>query len=176
MRNKYFISFTQILFALFILILGSQISFEIISLIPFTAQSLVVISLAIILGGKKSFIVVLIYLILGALNFPVFADGASGFKHFLEPSGGYLIGFLIAVMIVGILKQKEWDKTYPFSFLAFIIGHFIILLFGFLGLIILKDAHIAWQYGVKPFILAAILKSLIGGLIMPTYYLIKHNR
>lgn len=173
MKNKRFITFIQLLLALFILILGSQISFDLTSQIPFTAQSLIVLGIAMILGSLKSFIVILTYLILGILNFPVFANGAAGIHHFSEPSGGYLIGFLAAALVVGYLKSKSWDKNILLSIFTFIIGHILILFFGFMGIVLLKDVHIAWQFGVKPFILAAILKSIIGGLIMPVYYYTK---
>lgn len=165
----------SIFIALFLLSLCSQISFSLPGGIPFTGQSFAVLSVAIYLGWLRGGIAVLLYLAIGAIGAPIFAGGASGISHFFDGSAGYLVGFLIATLFVGWLKTKGYDRTFARSTISFLIGHCIILTCGFIFIWYLRDFNTAYHYGLKPFIFAALLKSLLGGLVMPIYYEIKEE-
>jgi biotin transport system substrate-specific component len=74
--------------------ISGRISFEIPALsVPITLQSMVAILLPLCLIGRYASGGILIWLILGALGLPFFADGNGGYQYFYSNSGGYLLGF-----------------------------------------------------------------------------------
>lgn len=175
MKEKInFISAIGVIVIAFLFIsLCAQISFDLPGGIPFSGQSFAILSVGICCGWIIGGITVSIYLIAGLLGAPIFAGGASGFNHFLDGSGGYFVGFIIAIIVVGLLKKKGFDRTFGKNTLAFLVGHFIILLCGTIGIYLIHNLETAYQYGFKPFILAAVFKSLLGGVVMPIYYQIR---
>ncbi|MBQ8782515.1 MAG: biotin transporter BioY [Clostridia bacterium] len=82
--------------------------------IPFSLQTLAVFVTASVLGSKKAVISVLIYICLGVIGVPVFTGFKSGASVLLSPTGGYLIGFIFAAGIIGLmiklLPEKKWIK------------------------------------------------------------------
>ncbi len=73
---------------------------------PFTLQTFAVFLCVGLLGGKHAFVAVLCYLVLGAAGVPVFSGFRGGVAQLVGPTGGYLIGFLAAVLITGYLPKK----------------------------------------------------------------------
>lgn len=133
--------------------------------IPITGQSFAVLLMAILFGRWRGTLVVLIYLLLGALGLPVFAGGTSnGFEKLLGGSGGYLWGFLPAAFCVGILGEKGWRKSVPNAITAMLIGTLIILFFGVLRLSFKYGVGEAIKIGLTPFVSGAAIKIALGGL------------
>lgn len=79
-----------------------QIQFPV---VPITLQTLFVILCALLLGAKRSAISVGLYLFLGLIGLPVFTKG-GGPGYVLQPTFGYLLGFLAAAIIVGVLSRR----------------------------------------------------------------------
>ncbi|MDQ1330177.1 MAG: biotin transport system substrate-specific component, partial [Thermodesulfobacteriota bacterium] len=69
--------------------------------VPIVLQSLFILLAGLLLGSTWGVAGVGIYLLAGAFGLPVFAGGAGGIGRFLGPTGGYLLGFLPAVYIIG---------------------------------------------------------------------------
>ena len=63
--------------------------------VPFTLQTFAVFFLTVLLGGKRSTVSVLVYILLGAAGVPVFAGFTSGIGTVLGNTGGYMFGFLL---------------------------------------------------------------------------------
>ena len=176
LKNKnQILTVAKIIGAVVFICVCAQISFGLPGGVPFSGQSLAVLAVAIAMGFYQSIIVVAAYLLLGALGLPVFAGGSYGIEHFSNPFAGYLFGFLVAAAVVGWLKEKGFDTTYWKNFVAFLIGHTIILALGTIKIYFQRDWPTAWVYGLKPFLIAAVIKSLLGALIMPIYYQTKED-
>lgn len=75
--------------------------------VPFTLQVLAVLLTGAVLKGRTAALSQGIYLVMGAIGLPVFQGRTGGFHAFLGPTGGYLIGFLLAAWIVGRLMERE---------------------------------------------------------------------
>ncbi|CUR56061.1 putative biotin transporter bioY [metagenome] len=73
--------------------------------VPITLQTLTVMLAGCILGPVRGFAAVTLYLALGAVGLPVFAEHSSGIGVFSGPSGGYLIAFPIAAALAGFLVK-----------------------------------------------------------------------
>ncbi len=86
---------------------GGWISLPIFA-VPFTLQSLFVILAAAVMH-KKSIYPALLYVAAGLLGLPVFHNGLSGIGVLLGPTGGYLLGFILAAYTAGALFAKGKD-------------------------------------------------------------------
>lgn len=71
--------------------------------VPITLQTFGVLLSGAVLGARRGFLAVLLYLVLGAAGLPIFAGGGSGLATFTGPSGGYLISFPFVAGLVGLL-------------------------------------------------------------------------
>jgi len=74
--------------------------------VPITLQTFAVLLSGAVLGARRGFLAVVLYLVVGAAGLPVFSGGASGFGVFSGPSMGYLIGFPLAATLCGLLVER----------------------------------------------------------------------
>ena len=96
--------------------------------IPFTMQTLAVLTVAGLLGAGKGCAAVGVYLLLGAVGVPVFSGFRGGVQALVGPTGGYLIGFLFTALLVGWAAgrfPKVWQTA---AFMA--LGVLICYAFG----------------------------------------------
>ena len=101
MENKK-IAFTGLVTALMIVSAFIKIPIQ---PVPITFQPFVVLLIPMVFGVKISFSGVFIYLLVGLLGLPVFANG-GGPAYILKPTFGYLLGFLISTIPVGFFSKK----------------------------------------------------------------------
>lgn len=84
---------------------------------PFSPAVFFVLLAGLLLGPAVGSAAVGVYLLLGSLGLPVFANGAGGLGHFFTPTGGFLIGYLAAAAASGALADRRaW--SFPRSLLA----------------------------------------------------------
>ena len=136
--------------------------------VPFTLQTMMVILAGAFLGARNGFYSQVIYLGLGGIGLPVFAqipDGAVGVARLIGPTGGYLIAFPIAAYIVGYLIEKR--KSYLNVVLSMFLGEVIIILCGtlFLGLFFLGDLFEAVKLGAVVFSVWSVIKLIVAASI-----------
>ena len=74
--------------------------------VPFTMQTFAIFLAAALLPVGQAALVLVAYLLLGAINLPVFAGFSSGLSAILGPTGGYLVGFLPTAIIFGLFYKK----------------------------------------------------------------------
>lgn len=73
--------------------------------VPMSMQSFVAIGLGLAFGGSTAIAAVLAYLAQGALGYPVFAGAHAGLSYMAGPTGGYLLGFVLAAAMAGMLRN-----------------------------------------------------------------------
>ena len=126
--------------------------------VPMTMQTFMVIFIGIAFGWKLGLATVLLYLAEGAIGLPVFAgtpEKGIGIAYMVGTTGGYLVGFLVAVFFAGFVNlEKSVFKN--FFLISFAVS--TIYLFGLPWLAYLKGWDIAYVYGFKQVILSDILK------------------
>ena len=152
--------------------LFAQISYDVPwsdTTIPISGQTFAVLVVGMLLGKEWGALAVVIYLLIGGMGFPVFADGGSGWESFKKGTGGFLIGFAIAAFVVGYLAEKGWGQTFVKCLIAMSIGTLLIMGFGVAYLTYLYGFSKALEYGFYPFIPGAVLKVLLGALVVFFY-------
>jgi biotin transport system substrate-specific component len=98
--------------------------------VPFTGQTFGVLLVGGALGFRRGLAALLLYLAIGAIGLPVYAQDHSGLGTILGPSGGYLIGFVVAAAVVGRLAELGWDRRIGGALAAMAIGTAIIYAIG----------------------------------------------
>jgi biotin transport system substrate-specific component len=135
--------------------------------IPITGQTFAVLLTGVLLGSRRGTLAVIIYLMEGLSGIPVFAKAGFGIMHLLGPSGGYLMGFVPAAFICGVLAEHGWDRHLASAFVTMTIGTVVIFCFGLLWLtqfLILESVLIQ---GLYPFIPGAIIKISLATILLP---------
>ena len=141
--------------------------------VPFTFQTLVVLSLGVVFGPTLGLATVLAYLAQGAIGLPVFAgtpEKGIGLAYMLSFSGGYLLGFAVAAYVTGWLARAKWDRNIVTMALAMLIGNIIIYAFGVAHLSSLIGFDKAVASGLKPFILFDVIKIVAAAIIIPSLW------
>ncbi|HEY8573250.1 biotin transporter BioY [Phenylobacterium sp.] len=127
--------------------------------VPMTLQTLALFAIAGLAGMRMTFEVVLVWLAQAALGLPVLAGGASGLEAFAGPTGGYLIGMLVAGPLAGGLAERLPAVRLT---AVFLVCHLIVLAFGWAWLAGQVGAAAAWKDGVSPFLMGALVKSVLA--------------
>jgi biotin transport system substrate-specific component len=133
--------------------------------VPTTMQSLAVLALGMALGSRLGVASVLLYLAEGASGLPVFANFSGSLAHLAGPTGGYLISFVPAAWLAGRLAEAGWRQGLVRPFLAYALGHGVILATGAAWLAFYIGASQALVLGVVPFIAGSLVKSMLGATI-----------
>jgi biotin transport system substrate-specific component len=170
-------TYKMILVALFaaLIAVGAKISFPLpVSSVPVTLQTLFVLLAGMLLGKKLGAASAVVYLIMGLIGIPVFAQGSVGFASIvLKPTFGYLIGFILGAYVTGALIQKFEKPTFWQLFLAALAGLLVIYLLGTVYFYLLKNIFFSEQVSVwwvvlnlfLVFVPGDILKILVAALI-----------
>ncbi len=137
--------------------------------VPMTLQTLVVLLIGAAYGWRLGVATILAYLVEGALGLPVFAGPVGGLVPLLGPTAGYLAGFVVAALMVGLLAERGWDRSVPRLFAAMMLGHAAILALGFLWLAygVKLGVTKAAMVGVVPFLAGSLVKSALGAVLLP---------
>ncbi len=88
--------------------------------VPFTMQTFAVFLSILVLGTKRSLLVLLTYFFLGVIGIPVFAGFQSGIGILAGPLGGYMLGFFATCFISGSFLPKQQNR--PFTYLLLTAG------------------------------------------------------
>jgi biotin transport system substrate-specific component len=104
---------------------------------------------------------------MGSLGLPFFAGGASGLAYMSGPTLGYLVGFLAAAYVVGLLAERGLERSVRTSLVPFLAGTLVIYIFGAGWLAILFGLEQALALGVLPFLIGDALKMVLAALALP---------
>ncbi|GAB2641006.1 biotin transporter BioY [Gordonia jinhuaensis] len=110
-------------------------------IVPITLQTFGVLLAGAVLGARRGFLAVLLYLAVGLAGLPVFSGGAAGPAVFAGPTAGYLIGFPFGAWLCGLIVERlprhKAAGSVPLVFAAgFVASAVFIHLFGIVGLML----------------------------------------
>ena len=138
--------------------------------VPVTGQTLAVYLIGTTYGARLGFATFSTYLLAGIAGAPVFAPAATqGLARLTGATGGYLIGMLVATLILGALADRKADQKFKTSFPALISGSVIVFTFGLTWLHASLD--LTWAQtitkGLTPFIFGEVIKIAITATSLP---------
>ncbi len=129
--------------------------------VPIVLQNMFVLLAGIILGSRWGTACVAVYLLMGALGFPVFAGGTGGIGRLFGPTGGYLLSYLPAVFVTGIIAENL-KKNILSDILAMIAGSLIVYGVGvpWLKYVTGMSWNKAFALGMYPFLIGDTAKII----------------
>jgi biotin transport system substrate-specific component len=149
--------------------LCAQLSFRLpFSPVPITAQTLAVLLVGALSGARRGALSVVTYLSQGIVGLPVFAGGMSGLAYLLGPTGGYLVGFVVAAYVTGGLAERGWDRRVGTAFQAMLLGNVVLYAFGLAWLTVFVGVKAALPLGLYPFIPGDLVKLAIATTVLPS--------
>lgn len=136
--------------------------------VPFTLQTMLVLLSGAFLGSRNGAYGQMLYLFLGVIGLPVFAqvpDAPLGFARIIGPTGGYLIAFPVAAFLVGYLIEKK--NNYFMVVLSMFLAEVVIISSGVLHLsaFYTKNLSDALKIGAAVFSLWMVVKVFIAASI-----------
>lgn len=133
--------------------------------VPFTLQTFVVLLSGAFLGAKNGALSQLLYLLLGVIGLPVFAqvpDGLIGAARIFGPTGGYLLSFPLAAFLVGYIIEK--NNNYFSTIISMFAGNILILISGslYLSLFFNGDLKEGFTLGAAIFSVWMVIKVFLA--------------
>ena len=137
--------------------------------VPITGQTFAVLLSGAALGAHRGAAAMSLYLVLGLVGLPVYADGTHGVQVVWRATGGYLVGFILAGYVVGKLAEKRLDRTPLKALPLFMVGSLIIFGLGVPWLAVAANLTVpqAVSAGFTPFILGGVVKALLAAALLP---------
>lgn len=158
--------------------------------VPITMGTLAVLTIGTAYGARLGLVTIMGYMIIGALGFDVFASSSaerSGLDYMMGGTGGYLVGYVLATLLLGALAARGWDRSVVKLAGALLLGNVVIYLFGvpWLYHIVQTGAFqpetyaSVWDqtmvWGLTPYLIGDALKLALAALLIPAIWKLVGN-
>ncbi len=125
-------------------------------------------------GARLGLVTMLGWMLVGLLGYDVFQSSSAdlnGVAYMMGGTGGYLAGYVLATVLLGVLARAGWDRTAPRMAGAMLLGNVMIYVPGliWLGLLYGWEKPIL-QWGLTPFLLGDLIKLALAALLLPTLW------
>ena len=146
--------------------------------VPITGQTFGVLLVSGSLGFRRGLASVGLYVLIGLIGLPFFAENKGGVAVILGATGGYIVGFLIAGSIVGRLAELGWDRRIVGALGAMAIGNVVIYVIGVPWLMAVAkfDLPTGIAKGLTPFLLGDALKLILAAIAFPAAWWVVGRR
>ncbi|WNV76895.1 biotin transporter BioY [Geodermatophilus sp. DSM 44513] len=137
--------------------------------VPITAQTLGVMLAGAVLGARRGFLAVLVFLVLVAVGLPLLSGGRGGLAPFVGTSAGYLYSWPVAAFVIGWLTERTWHRYDVLrGTLVNVVGGIVVIYA--VGVPVLKAvAGLSWGQalagGALPFIPGDLVKAVVAAAI-----------
>ncbi|MEL6204059.1 MAG: biotin transporter BioY [Pseudomonadota bacterium] len=150
--------------------------------VPVNLGTLAVLTIGAAYGPRLGLVTILGYMGIGALGFDVFASStaeSNGLSYMMGTTGGYLLGYVLAVAAMGWLARRGWDRSVLWMALAMLIGNVILYVPGLAwlnhliatGMFRPETYATAWDqtlvWGLTPYLIGDAMKLALAALLLP---------
>jgi biotin transport system substrate-specific component len=128
--------------------------------VPLSLVNFAVLAVGLVLGSKRGFAALAVYLAEGAVGLPVFAH-AGGLIHLFGPTAGYLVAYPFVAFLAGLLFERS-SRTFGRAVVASIAAEFLLFFSGVTWLMLLFHTPLATaaKFGLYPFVFGEIIKVM----------------
>ena len=153
--------------------------------VPVTMGTFAVLSIGAAYGARLGLVTIGAYLLLGALGADVFAGSSAeknGLVYMMGTTGGYLVGYALATVLLGTLARRGWDRNVGWMALAMLLGNVVLYVPGVAWLHVLvvnglfqPDTYAtAWDqtlvWGLTPYLIGDAMKLALAALLLPALW------
>lgn len=131
--------------------------------VPIVLSTLFVLLSGLLLGSRWGLATMCLYLLVGAIGMPVFAGGKGGIAHFLGPTGGYLLGYVLASWLTGFIAERS-RGILILEILSVLIGSLAIYTLGvpWLKMVTQMSWTKTFMVGMVPFLIGDAVKASVA--------------
>lgn len=146
--------------------------------VPITGQTFGVLLVGGALGFRRGLASIALYVAVGLIGLPFFAEHKGGVGVILGATGGYIVGFLLAGSLVGRLAELGWDRRIVGAMGAMAIGNVVIYLVGLPWLMAVTGETAGWtvDHGLLPYIPGDLLKLVLAAAAFPVAWWVVGRR
>jgi biotin transport system substrate-specific component len=146
--------------------------------VPITGQTFGVLLVGGALGFRRGLASVGLYVLIGLIGLPFFAEGKGGIQVLQGTNGGYIVGFIVAGSLVGRLAELGWDRRIVGALGAMVIGNVVIYLFGVPWLMFVAHLDLATGIakGLTPFLIGDAIKLILAAAAFPAAWWVVGRR
>ena len=146
--------------------------------VPITGQTFGVLLVGGALGLRRGAVAVALYVLLGVVGLPFFAEGKGGLTIIWGATGGYLIGFILAGAVVGRLAELGWDRKIGGALGAMVVGSAVIYAVGLPWLKVVTGMTVEETIaaGLTPFLIGDTIKIILAAVLFPAAWWIVGRR
>ncbi|WP_106160219.1 biotin transporter BioY [Hasllibacter halocynthiae] len=138
--------------------------------VPITMGTFAVLTLGAAYGPRLGLATILLYMAVGAAGVPLFAGESAGLAYMLGGTGGYLLGYVLATVALGLAARAGWDRSTGGMAAALLAGNALIYVPGLIWLNQMPYAE-GWSWtlaaGLTPFLLGDAIKLVLAALLIP---------
>ena len=142
--------------------------------VPMSMGTFAVLTIGTAYGARLGLVTIIGYMLVGMLGFDVFAKSTAdlnGLTYMMGSTGGYLLGFVLATLALGLLAARGWDRSPVKMAGAMLIGNALIYVPGLLWLGVLYGFDkpiLAW--GLTPFLMGDAVKLALAAVLLPALW------
>jgi biotin transport system substrate-specific component len=157
-----------------VLVLAAKTKVEL-GFVDLSLQTLAVFLVGAVYGMRLGVATVFLYMAEGASGLPVFQGETAGLAYMVGPTGGYLLGFVLAAGIAGWAADRGCDRGVVRFFPMLILAELAILVPGFIWLATIIGPENAWLGGVVPFVVPDLIKVALASLLLPAAWALRRR-
>lgn len=137
--------------------------------VPFTFQTLVVLLVGATLGSVRGALSMAVYALIGIAGIPVFSNAGHGIEVVTGATGGFIIGFIAAAAVIGLLAERDWSSRAVKMFVSYAIGSLVIYA---VGVPVLASVAFTGDLGaaatlMAPYLIWDAVKAVAAALLLP---------
>ena len=140
--------------------------------VPLTLQNFGVLTVGLLLGSRRGFAALALYLVEGAFGLPVFSPAilGSGITHLIGPTGGFLMAYPLVAFIVGYIYEHS-SRRFAWAALSAAAAELVLFAGGLSWLAVLTHSFsLALRYGLYWFVFAEVIKVLMAAALAARWH------
>lgn len=170
--KKNFSTQSLVFMAMFaaLLCISAYISVPLPSGYNITLLNFMIVLISLLFPWEQSFLIIVVWMLLGSIGVPVFIGGKGGIGYLLSPVGGYTLSFLCVTLFVPFLRGVKYQRL-RYTIIAILAVVFVDLV----GMVWLKIANnmtwkSVWIVGFFSFIVLDLVKAVIAAQVVPAFH------
>src|SRR6202162_3597334 len=140
--------------------------------VPLTLQNFGVLTVGLLLGSRRGFAALTLYLVEGAFGLPVFSPAilGSGITHLVGPTGGFLMAYPLVAFIAGYIYEHS-SRRFSWAAVSAVAGELVLFAGGLCLLAVLAPAaSLALKCGLYWFVFAEVIKVLMAAAVAARWH------